>query len=230
MEDNDTLREILGFFVRMIGSLMDPIGLPCYIAIGLYFRSLAGALSVALGFRLVFQIVIAIIRSNIEGGADSSAPDFESLAVGFSGAAFATGVTYFVASKYRKAAKDERKTHDMTRFTQEQIAAMRGFLPHDEHDRVICARLRLDYNPGAPEVILPGDDEDVRRWASVLCKQGGAIPVYIWRESGGWEYVGEFEVESFSDSPADISQHARSGSVASIPISSVIRMRRILTK
>jgi hypothetical protein len=229
MEDNDTLREILGFFVRVIGSLMDPIGLPCYIAIGIYFRSLAGALSVALGFRLVFQIVIAIIRSNIAGGVDSSSPDFESLAVGFSGAAFATGITYFFASKYRKAAKDERKTHDMTRFTQEQITAMRGFLPHED-GRVICARLRLDYNPGAPEIILPGDDEDVRRWASVLCKQGGAIPVYIWRESACWEYVGEFEVESFSELPADIAHHARSGSVANIPISSVIRMRRVLTK
>jgi hypothetical protein len=229
MEDNDTLREILGFFVRVIGSLMDPIGLPCYIAIGIYFRSLAGALSVALGFRLVFQIVIAIIRSNIAGGVDSSSPDFESLAVGFSGAAFATGITYFVASKFRKAAKKERKAHDMTRFTKEQITTMRGFLPYVD-SRVICARLRLEYNPGAPEVILPGDDEDVRRSASFLCKQGGAIPIYIWREADGWEYVGDYEVESFSELPADIAQHARSGSVANIPISSVIRMRRVLIK
>jgi hypothetical protein len=120
----------------------------------------------------------------------------------------------------------------MKTFTREQIAKKHNcdpsfYLPHVE-DRVVCACLRLDYNPGAPEVILPGDKADVRRWASVLCKQGGAIPVYIWQTTGVWQCFGEFEVASFSELPADIEKHARSGSAANIPISGVIRMRPTL--
>jgi hypothetical protein len=121
----------------------------------------------------------------------------------------------------------------MATFTREQIAKMhggdpRGYLPHVDR-RVVCACLRLDFNPGAPEVILPGNDDDVQHWASVLCQQGGAIPVYIWQESDTtWKYFGEFEVASFSQLPADIAQHTRSGRAADIPISSVIRMRQTL--
>jgi hypothetical protein len=121
----------------------------------------------------------------------------------------------------------------MATFTRAQIAEKhggdtRGFLPHRD-GRVVCACLRLDYNPGAPEVILPGNDADVMRWASVLCQQSGAIPVYILQqESGTWKYFGEFEVASSSQSPADIAQHSRSGNVTDIPISSVIRMRQTL--
>jgi hypothetical protein len=120
----------------------------------------------------------------------------------------------------------------MTTFTREQIFEMHGgsttgYLPHVD-GRVVCACLRLDYNPGAPEVILPGDDDDVQHWASVLCHQGGAIPVYIRPQSNAWEYVGEYEVARSTKLPADIAQHARSECLAKIKISSVIWMRQAL--
>jgi hypothetical protein len=229
MDDNDTLRQILGFFAMMLGTLMDPISLPCYIASGLFFKRVSSAMTATIGFYVISRVVLAAIQSKVEAGIETAPVDMEVRAASFVGAVLVTGIAYFFASRYRKAAKEERKAHDMTRFTKEQITTMHGFLPYVD-GRVICARLRLNYNPGAPEVILPGDDEDVRRSASFLCKQGGAIPIYIWRELDGWEYVGDYEVESFSELPADIAQHARSGNVANIPISSVIRMRKVLTK
>jgi len=114
MDDIDTLRQILGFFAMMAGTLMDPIALPCYIASGLFIKKLGGALAASIGFSVVFRIVIAAIRSNAEGGADTGSPDFEIIAASFVGAALVTSIVFLFASMYRKqsqtqAAKDERK-------------------------------------------------------------------------------------------------------------------------
>jgi hypothetical protein len=93
----------------MIGTLVDPIALPCYIAIGIFVRNLAGALAAAIGFAVVFRLVIAAIRSSVEAGVETGSPDFEVIAASVAGAAFTTGIVYFFASKYRKSAKDEKK-------------------------------------------------------------------------------------------------------------------------
>lgn len=123
-----------------------------------------------------------------------------------------------------------RTNHDMQTLTRAQIAEKHGggtkeYLPN-ENGRVVCACLGRDFDPGAPEVILPGDYDYVRHWASVLCKQGGSIPIYIWQAPDVWKHVGEYEVESFSQLPADIAQHTRSERFAHIPITSVIKMRQ----
>ena len=109
MDDNDTLRQILGFFAMMIGTLVDPIALPIYIAIGIFVRNLAGALAASIGFAVVFRLIIAGIRSSAEAGVETGSPDFEIIAASVAGAAFATGITYFCASKFRKSARDEKK-------------------------------------------------------------------------------------------------------------------------
>ena len=109
MDDNDTLRQILGFFAMMIGTLVDPIALPIYIAIGIFVRNLAGALAASIGFAVVFRLVIAAIRSNAEAGGETGSPDFEIIAASVAGAAFATGIAYLCASRYRKSVKDEKK-------------------------------------------------------------------------------------------------------------------------
>ena len=216
--------------------LMDPIALPCYIASGLFFKNLGGALAASVGFNVVFRVVLAAISSNGRGGVETGSLDFEAIAASIIGAALVTAIVYFFASKRRKRvakerAKDERDPRDMAMFTREQIAEMhgggtRGYLPHAD-GRVVCACLRLDYNPGAPAVILPGDNGDVQHWASVLCQQGGAIPIYVRKEeSNVWEYVGKYEVVGCSSLPADIAKHSRHRHAAKIPISSVITMRQ----
>jgi hypothetical protein len=96
MDDNDTLRQILGFFAMMVGTLMDPIALPCYIASGLFIKKLGGALAASIGFSVAFRIVIAAIRSNAEGGAESGSPDFEIVAASFVGAAFVTSIVFLL--------------------------------------------------------------------------------------------------------------------------------------
>jgi len=98
-------------------------------------------------------------------------------------------------------------------YTREEIAAAHGggtieYLPNVA-DRVVCACLRTDpnYNPAAPRVILPGRGRDIERWAGVLCAQRGPIPIYLKRAPNTWEHVGYYEVEGFSQSPADIARY-----------------------
>jgi hypothetical protein len=105
----DFMEDILGFLAMILGTLADPIALPCYIAIGIMVRSLAGALASAIGFAVLFRIVIASIRSNAEAGVETGSPDFGVIAASVAGAAFATGIVYFCASKYRKSAKVKKK-------------------------------------------------------------------------------------------------------------------------
>jgi hypothetical protein len=81
---DDILRETLGFFAMMLGTLMDPIALPCYIASGLFIKKLGGALAASIGFSVVFRVVVAAIRSNGEGDAETGSPDFEVLAASLS--------------------------------------------------------------------------------------------------------------------------------------------------
>ena len=66
------------------------------------------------------------------------------------------------------------------------------------------SRTDPDYNPEAPRVILPGRGRDIEKWADVLCKQGGPVPVYLKRAPNEWEFVGDYEVESFSQLSKDI--------------------------
>jgi hypothetical protein len=116
-------------------------------------------------------------------------------------------------------------------YTREEIAAQLGggvieYLPN-VNEKIVCACLRLDYNPDAPEIILPGLKPPVQRTAELLCQQGGPIPIFIKRDSNAWEFVGDYRVERFSQDPCVILEHeARSGRIVSEGISRVIYMRR----
>jgi hypothetical protein len=101
MDDNDTLRQILGFFAMMAGTLMDPIALPCYIASGLFIKKLGVALGASIGFNVAFRIVIAAINSNVEAGVETGPPDIEGIAASLVGAAFVTGIVHLFASRRR---------------------------------------------------------------------------------------------------------------------------------
>jgi hypothetical protein len=98
-------------------------------------------------------------------------------------------------------------------YTREEIAAAHGgsiieFLPR-AGGRVVCACLRTDpdYNPEAPQVVLPGRGRDIEDSAATLVRQGGQIPVYLKRATNAWEYIGDYEVESSSRLPADIARY-----------------------
>ncbi len=90
---------------------------------------------------------------------------------------------------------------------------------------VLCACLRADTNPGAPSVILPGNGPEIMRSAEMLCSQKGAVPVFIKRGSGSWEYVGDYAVDRWSESPAEIAEHSRRA--GRTDVTRVIHMKRV---
>jgi len=113
-------------------------------------------------------------------------------------------------------------------YTREEIATAHGggvveYLPNVS-GRIVCACLRTDpdYNPEAPRVILPGRGRDIERWASVLCQQRGAIPVYLKRSPNAWEFVGDYEVERHSQSPTETAHY---GVQTGRPVTRVIYMK-----
>lgn len=98
-------------------------------------------------------------------------------------------------------------------YTREEIAKAHGgsaieYLPR-VGGRVVCACLRTEpeYNPEAPEVILPGRGPVIEESAAALIEQRGPIPVYLKRGSNSWEFVGYYEVERSSRLPADITPY-----------------------
>jgi hypothetical protein len=71
-------------------------------------------------------------------------------------------------------------------YTREEIASELGgsaieYLPR-VNGIVVCACLRLDYNPDAPKIILAGFGPQIEESAEMLCKQRGIIPVFIKRQ------------------------------------------------
>lgn len=100
------------------------------------------------------------------------------------------------------------------RYTREAIherlggGSKQAYLPN-KGGVVLCACLRTDTNPGAPDVILPGDGPEIQRSSNLLCEQKSAIPVFIKRDINDWEYVGDYVVDRWSESPAEIAEHAR---------------------
>ena len=64
-----------------------------------------------------------------------------------------------------------------------------------------CFRVEEEYNPDAPEEVLFGDRyggsmPKVEKSAELVYaqgKRGEAVPIFIFRESGKWEYVGDYQ-------------------------------------
>ena len=102
--------------------------------------------------------------------------------------------------------------------------SLQSYLPTRD-GRVLCACLRLDTNPGAPEVILPGTGPGIEGAADLLERQTGGIPVFMKRGRGVWEYVGDFQFSGRSKLPVDIESWA--GRARRTDITSVIEMRAV---
>ena len=65
--------------------------------------------------------------------------------------------------------------------------SMQACFPHID-GQVVCACLRYDLNPEAPEVLLVGDGPDVREYGNVLCQQNAPIPIFI-KDNVHWHDV-----------------------------------------
>jgi hypothetical protein len=97
-------------------------------------------------------------------------------------------------------------------YTRREISDSLGggiqdYLPHQE-GRVVCACLSPDYNPDAPDVVLPGTGPDIIRWARVFAAQVEFVPVFVKRATNAWQYLGNYRVASCSSDPADVERWA----------------------
>src|SRR5262249_17372491 len=99
------------------------------------------------------------------------------------------------------------------RYTRQEIhdavgGNMRSYLPH-VGGRIVAACLRLDIDPDAPLVILAGTGKGIEAAADLLARQQEAVPTFLKRGSGRWEYVGDFMRGRCSTDPEEIAGHAR---------------------
>jgi hypothetical protein len=103
-----------------------------------------------------------------------------------------------------------------TFYTRRQINAHVGgslisYLPIAD-GRVVAACLRIDTNPDAPNIILPGTGQGIEGAARCLVAQHSAVPVFIRRGPYRWEYVGDYVVKRWSHDAAEIdAQQVHSG-------------------
>lgn len=84
---------------------------------------------------------------------------------------------------------------------------LRDSLPH-RGGRVVCGAFTLERNPGAPRVVLVEGGTRLERWAEVLARQAGAVPIFLKRSPLRWEYVGDYRVGRKSTDRDTIARHA----------------------
>jgi len=91
----------------------------------------------------------------------------------------------------------------------EQVGGSLQSYPPTVEGQVVCACLRTDTNPDAPEIILVGSDPIIQQSAEALLSQRSVIPVFLRREAAKWEFVGHFRVDRASDDPDERTEYGR---------------------
>jgi hypothetical protein len=100
-------------------------------------------------------------------------------------------------------------------YSRQQISEMIGgsiqaYLPV-KGGKVVCGCFNTSewYNPGAPEEVLFGRAESmpkVEESAEMVYQQGTPIPIFLFRRTAKWEYVGDYRCISLSRDPALLAQ------------------------
>ena len=93
------MREILGFLVMMIASLLDPIRTPGYIISGWLVKNCGLAIVISIAWNVLLYVLIIMPAARREHSEPNGAVFFASCC----GAALATYITYLIASRSRKA-------------------------------------------------------------------------------------------------------------------------------
>jgi hypothetical protein len=72
---------------------------------------------------------------------------------------------------------------------------------------VVCGCFRRQYNPDAPEILLPGDLARITEPAELFCRPSFPIPIFIFEPGSDWIYQGDFQVENWTEHTAEITLH-----------------------
>lgn len=85
--------------------------------------------------------------------------------------------------------------------------AIKGFLPVN-NGHVVYGCFRREYNPDAPDILLPGDLKQIIEPAEMFCRQSFPVPIFIYEtKGGGWFYQGDYQVSSWTENPREIAIH-----------------------
>jgi len=76
-----------------------------------------------------------------------------------------------------------------------------------KHNEVRGLALRLDINPDAPDVIIFGTGPRIKKRAQLFLDSGRAVPAYVKRDSGKWEYLGEYRATAIRRDKATIDKY-----------------------
>jgi hypothetical protein len=100
--------EILAFIVMVFASLLDPIRTPGFIISGWVIKNLLGAVVVSILWNvLLYAVIIAPLAAR-----EHSSPRSDVFLASCVGATLMTGITFFFASRRRKAKLAERMNPD----------------------------------------------------------------------------------------------------------------------
>jgi len=102
----------------------------------------------------------------------------------------------------------------------------RGYLSQDAVGVVRCGCFRLDYNPDAPDIVLPGTDEFIARQAVKFHEQRSFVPVFVKGSDFGWEYCGRYRVEALTQNEVEISLHEQRAEGRKAAISMVLFLQK----
>jgi len=93
-----------------------------------------------------------------------------------------------------------------------EIGSLVGHTPYgfltQVGQRIVCGCFRLDYNPDAPHIILPGaSNGDWVAKARLFVAQQSAVPIFTKEAGLPWGFVGRFHAESMTQNPTEIATH-----------------------
>lgn len=108
------------------------------------------------------------------------------------------------------------------------LPALLGFEPQpyltQREGQIVCACIKLEYNPDAPAILLPGDTDEIIARSELFAGQTQLIPIFIKARNGRWEYRGHWRVDAVTTNTAEIALHRRVHKLRHIPISMVLFM------
>ena len=100
-----------------------------------------------------------------------------------------------------------------------------GFLTQ-KAEQTFCGCFRLDYNPDAPDIVLPGDDKFIIEQARRFALEKEFVPVFIKAKDGDWEYCGRYRVETATANAVEVQIHQIRASDRKVGISMVLFLEK----
>ena len=93
------------------------------------------------------------------------------------------------------------------KYSRQEISELLGgptiaYLPYKD-GQILCGCFDRSpkWNPGAPEEVVYGPGPIVKETAEMVHRQGSAIPIFLRRSPGNWEYVGDYRCIGHSRDP-----------------------------